>query len=99
MLEDERAGLLFPTQPDRLDSRAGDAQISLPVAAAHPDTANALALISRAYLPTRSTLRWITHPPSLKREGGMKTLNLMTLSIGTELCEVAYRWHAKMFNK
>src|ERR1700680_5067654 len=36
--------LLFPAHPDRLDSRLGDAQISLPVTAADPDAANAMAV-------------------------------------------------------
>src|ERR1700754_2620881 len=36
--------LLFPAQPDRLDGRFCNAQISLPVAAADADTADAFAV-------------------------------------------------------
>src|SRR6267154_5711174 len=36
--------LFFPAHPDRLDSRLGDAQIRLPVAATDPDAANTLAV-------------------------------------------------------
>src|SRR5713226_2923578 len=44
LVSDEATRLLFPAHPDRLDSRLGDAQIRLPVAAADPDAANTLAV-------------------------------------------------------
>src|SRR5204863_3597905 len=44
LVADEATRLLLPTHPDRFDGRLGDAQISLPVAAADPDAADAFAV-------------------------------------------------------
>src|SRR5258705_4849731 len=66
LVSDEATRLLFPAHPDRLDSRLGDAQIGLPVAAAHPDTANTLAVNQHRH----TTLHGC---PSLRSGGERKT--------------------------
>src|ERR1700733_6860395 len=57
LVSDQATRRLSPAHPDRLDSRLGDAQISLPVAAAHPDTANTLAVNQHRAPPSMAVHR------------------------------------------
>src|SRR5713226_3031359 len=66
LVPDEATRLLFPAHPDRLDSRLGDAQISFPVAAAHADTANTLAVNQHGHATFHGR-------PSLRSGGERKT--------------------------
>src|ERR1700726_2814344 len=66
LVSDQATRLLFPAHPDRLDSRLGDAQISLPVAAAHSDAADTLAVNQHRHTPLHGG-------PSLRSGGERKT--------------------------
>src|SRR5262245_43668020 len=66
--------LLFPAHPDRLDRGLGDTQLSLPVATAHADAANTLAVNQHGH-PT------LHRGPTLRPCGKRKTDRMAHIEI------------------
>ncbi|WP_299582350.1 hypothetical protein [Mucilaginibacter sp.] len=69
MVENEFFPYLFTRSEERSTSAAKSGESSPPCIGA-----SALALLSRAYLPTRSTLRWTCPPFAARKEGEAKKL-------------------------